>query len=50
LPASHFIRIHRSYIVSLKHIAKIDRKTAWIGNRELPIGASYLADIDNKIK
>lgn len=50
LPASHFIRIHRSYIVALQHIAKIDRKTAWVDNKELPIGPAYLPDIDKKIK
>jgi len=50
LPASQFIRIHRSYIVSLKHLNKIDRKTAWIGNAELPIGPAYLSDLDKKIK
>ena len=50
LPAGHFIRIHRSYIVALKHIAKIDRKTAWVGNVELPIGPAYLSELDKKIK
>jgi DNA-binding LytR/AlgR family response regulator len=50
LPANHFIRIHRSYIVALKHLTKIDRKTAWVGNAELPIGPAYLAEIDKKIK
>jgi DNA-binding LytR/AlgR family response regulator len=50
LPANHFIRIHRSYIIALKYLTKIDRKTAWVGNIELPIGPAYLADIDKKIK
>ncbi|MBO9198694.1 MULTISPECIES: LytR/AlgR family response regulator transcription factor [Niastella] len=50
LPASHFIRIHRSYIVALKHITKIDRRAAWIGKGELPIGPAYLSEIDKKIK
>jgi len=50
LPANHFIRIHRAYIVALKHLNKIDRKTVWIGNAELPIGPTYLSDLDKKIK
>ncbi|OQP47580.1 DNA-binding response regulator [Niastella yeongjuensis] len=50
LPVRHFIRIHRSYIVSLKHLHKIDRKTVWIGNAELPIGPAYLSDLDKEIK
>lgn len=50
LPASHFIRIHRSYIVAIKHITKMDRKSAWIKQEELPIGPFYLPEIDKKIK
>jgi DNA-binding LytR/AlgR family response regulator len=50
LPAAYFIRIHRSYIVAIKHITKMDRKSAWIKQEELPIGPAYLPEIDKKIK
>ena len=50
LPASDFIRVHRSYIVSKKHIQKIDRKSIWIKQTELPIGAAYLTAIEKIIK
>lgn len=50
LPASEFIRVHRSYIVAKKHIQKIDRKSIWIQQTELPIGAAYLLEIEKVIK
>nr|MBA3285764.1 response regulator transcription factor [Nitrosopumilus sp.] len=50
LPASEFIRVHRSYIVAKKHIQKIDRKSIWIQQTELPIGAAYLLEIEKIIK
>ena len=41
LPADRFIRIHRSYIVSRKHISKLERNTLWIQQTALPVGDSY---------
>lgn len=50
LPALDFIRIHRSYIVSKKHIQKMDRKSIWIKQTELPIGAAYVLEIEKLLK
>jgi DNA-binding LytR/AlgR family response regulator len=50
LPAPNFIRVHRSYIVSKKHIQKMDRKSIWIKQTELPIGAAYVLEIEKIIK
>lgn len=41
LPADQFIRIHRSYIVSVKHIQKVTRNSVWVNKVEIPVGASY---------
>jgi hypothetical protein len=41
LPTSHFIRVHRSYIVSLSHIGSISKKEVEIGEKVIPIGNSY---------
>jgi len=41
LPAKNFIRIHRSYIVSLNHIDSITKKEVEIAEKILPIGNSY---------
>jgi len=49
LPAPNFIRVHRSYIVSKRHIQKMDKKSIWIKQTELPIGSAYVSEIE-KIK
>lgn len=49
LPANDFIRIHRSYIVAKKKIKKVDRKTVWVHQAELPVGAAYSAVIEKII-
>ena len=42
LSEDEFIRIHRSYIVSVKKINSFTNETIEIGNKELPIGKFYL--------
>jgi DNA-binding LytR/AlgR family response regulator len=49
LPAKAFIRIHRSFIAATKHITKTDKKTAWIGKTELPIGTAYINELEKFI-
>jgi two-component system, LytTR family, response regulator len=41
LSDSQFIRIHRSYIVSLNKLKSFTAETVGIGNKELPIGKLY---------
>jgi two-component system, LytTR family, response regulator len=41
LPAEKFVRIHRSYIISLSKIEKISRNSVWILGKEIPVGSSY---------
>ncbi|MFD2562141.1 LytR/AlgR family response regulator transcription factor [Aquimarina rubra] len=41
LPTSSFIQIHKSYIIAIKHIDKIDNDSIWIHQKELPIGNTY---------
>lgn len=41
LPASQFMRIHRSYIVNLSRISEITRNRLRVSNVELPIGDNY---------
>jgi DNA-binding LytR/AlgR family response regulator len=49
LPQSYFIRVHRSFIVSVKHITKTDKNSVWIGNKEIPIGAAYTGELEKLI-
>lgn len=41
LGSEHFLRIHRSYIVNLKHITAYTASYVEIGGTEIPIGESY---------
>jgi len=41
LPASLFIRIHKSYIVSVKHITAIRKNSVFIDAVELPVSENY---------
>ncbi|MCF8324169.1 MAG: LytTR family DNA-binding domain-containing protein [Leadbetterella sp.] len=41
LPFDKFVRIHRSYLISLSKIVKISRNSVWILGKEIPVGSSY---------
>ncbi|WP_299114375.1 LytTR family DNA-binding domain-containing protein [uncultured Winogradskyella sp.] len=41
LPKDKFIRVHKSYIVSLEHIEYIERNRIIIQGEHIPIGATY---------
>jgi two-component system LytT family response regulator len=41
LPDKEFIRVHKSYIVALRHILSIERSRISIGNEVIPIGDNY---------
>ncbi len=41
LPMPDFVRIHKSYIVSVAAIGSIRKSTVVMGDTELPIGESY---------
>lgn len=41
LDPSAFIRIHRSYIISLRKLATVSRKSVTIQTRELPVSDNY---------
>lgn len=41
LPAKDFFRIHRSFVVSLKHIKNFTANSVTLGNTEIPIGKSF---------
>ncbi|MFT3822827.1 MAG: LytTR family DNA-binding domain-containing protein [Chitinophagaceae bacterium] len=41
LPQTDFIRVHRSYIISLSKIASVRNKVITIGEEVIPLGASF---------
>lgn len=46
LPPDQFLRIHRSYIVSIRHIEAILAGCIEIGKQKLPIGRNYKDQVD----
>jgi two-component system LytT family response regulator len=41
LPEKHFIRVHKSYIVSINKIDSIERSRICIGDKIIPVGDTY---------
>ncbi|MFV5703308.1 LytR/AlgR family response regulator transcription factor [Flavobacterium sp. XS2P12] len=50
LPSNTFIRIHKSYIISLKHIEIIEKAVVIINKTRIPIGITYRAHFSSIIK
>ena len=44
LPRKEFVRVHRSFMVSLNKIKMVRNKVLIIGDKEIPIGSSYEED------
>lgn len=49
LSADHFLRIHRSYIVSLQHISSYSASSIEIGTQTIPIGGTYTREVLRKL-
>lgn len=50
LPASKFIRIHKSYIVAIESITAIRKASLFIKDMELPIGDTFRDTVDQLLK
>lgn len=50
LPASRFIRIHKSFIVSVANITAIRKNSVFMGTMELTVSDSYRENLDSLIK
>jgi two-component system LytT family response regulator len=50
LPAGKFIRIHRSYIVAIDKIDKIEKHQVTIGKAEIPVSEGYVTDLMKVLK
>lgn len=49
LSSKDFIQIHKSYLISIKHIDKVENDAVWIQNNQLPLGNTYKKHFFNTI-
>ncbi|MFI5141577.1 MAG: LytR/AlgR family response regulator transcription factor [Bacteroidia bacterium] len=49
LSPDKFYRLHRSYLIALDHIDKIEEGTAFIGKHPIPIGEQFKKDLLKKL-
>ncbi|WP_242203803.1 LytR/AlgR family response regulator transcription factor [Aestuariivivens insulae] len=49
LPSSNFIRVHRSYTVSISQVKALDGNTIEIADKKIPIGRMYLKEAKERI-
>ena len=49
LPSNQFIRVHKSFIVSIHHINAIERNFIVMGEKKIPIGETYKEAFYNRI-
>ncbi len=45
LPAPAFIRVHRSFLVAVNLISRIDKKSVWLDKKAIPIGEAYKTEV-----
>lgn len=50
LPSKEFMRVHRSYIVSLKKITQVHNKVINIGDKEINLSRGYFKEFTQRIK
>lgn len=50
LPATHFMRVHKSYIISKNNIVFFEGNYVRIGEKDIPIGASYRDEFYNRLR
>jgi two-component system, LytTR family, response regulator len=50
LPAGRFIRVHKSYLLSIRHITAVRKNSVFIKDLELPIGETYKEAVDRLTK
>ena len=41
LPKEEFLRVHKSYIISLNHVVKLERHQVWVNQYSVPVASRY---------
>lgn len=50
LPANQFLRIHKSYAVSVKEITAIRKNSVFLGEKELSVGETYREQVEKLLE
>lgn len=50
LPAGKFVRVHRSYIVAIDKIDKVEKHQVTVGKVEIPVSEAYLLELTKVLK
>ncbi|TDN36499.1 response regulator transcription factor [Hymenobacter sp. UV11] len=50
LPFTHFVRVHRSYIVNLRRIEAVEDHMLKLGSYEVPVGKSYQEEFSRHLR
>ena len=49
VPAADFVRVHKSFVVAIKHIAMIEVHQLVINGEKIPIGSTYREPLRNRL-
>ena len=50
LPKSEFFRVHKSFVINLNHVKKIERHQVWVDTEAVPIAANYRDELMEVLK
>lgn len=50
LPADRFVRVHRSFMVAVNKISKVERQQVTIGKTKIPVSEAYSEDLNAALK
>lgn len=49
LSAPDFVRVHRSFLVSISRIVKLDKRNVWLDHRPVPVGPLYRSALEKMV-
>jgi DNA-binding LytR/AlgR family response regulator len=50
LPATQFLRVHKSYLVNMACVERLSGNSLHIGGREVPVGSTFRADVLRRLQ
>jgi DNA-binding LytR/AlgR family response regulator len=50
LPETAFIRVHKSYIVQVEQLTRLEKESVFVGATEIPVGAMYKLLLEKRLR